>query len=162
VSGTETETAALLQRALYFLYERGQWREKEPVGSRAWSLRREVLGEKHPYTISCMASLATTYHTQGRYNKAGKLHDEALGLRREVLEEKHPDTIQSMEYLISTQEALQQLPPLTESVQSLTMTKVEETEVESKTRCRSLWKVYVGRLTSFVSRGSHDRKRGLN
>ncbi|KAF5231403.1 hypothetical protein FAUST_9266, partial [Fusarium austroamericanum] len=96
VSGTETETATLLQRVSYFLYERGRWREKEPVDSRAWGLRREVLGEKHPDTIRSMASLAATYHAQGRYDEDEEISVKVLDLRREVLGEKHPDTIRSM------------------------------------------------------------------
>ncbi|PCD20311.1 hypothetical protein AU210_016178 [Fusarium oxysporum f. sp. radicis-cucumerinum] len=102
VGETETETANLLQRVSYFLYERGRWREKEPVNSRAWALRREVLGEKHPDTIRSMASLAATYHEQGRYDEAESIYQEVLDLRREVLGEKHPDTIRSMADLATT------------------------------------------------------------
>ena len=36
-------------------------------------LRRDVLGEKHPDTIRSMASLAATYHAQGRYEEAEKI-----------------------------------------------------------------------------------------
>ncbi|KAM0348450.1 hypothetical protein ACHAP4_010965 [Fusarium culmorum] len=102
VSGRETETASLLQRVSYFLYERGRWREKEPVDSRGWDLRRRKLGEKHPDTISSMADLATTYHQQGRSDEDEKLKDEVLDLRREALGQKHPDTIWSMAELAAT------------------------------------------------------------
>uniref|UniRef100_A0A0D2YIK6 Uncharacterized protein n=1 Tax=Fusarium oxysporum (strain Fo5176) TaxID=660025 RepID=A0A0D2YIK6_FUSOF len=105
VGGTETETANLLQRVSYFLYERGRWREKEPVNSRAWGLRREVLGEKHPDTIDSMADLAATYHAQGRYEEAEGIYQEVLELRRDVLREKHPDTISSMAELAATYHA---------------------------------------------------------
>ncbi|KAK2590017.1 hypothetical protein QQS21_012305 [Conoideocrella luteorostrata] len=102
VSGAKIVTATLLQRVSYFLYERGRWREKKPVDSRAWGLTKEVLGEKHPNTINSMASLAVTYHQQGQYNKAETLVNKVLALRREVLGERHPDTISSMAYLAST------------------------------------------------------------
>ncbi|EEU38559.1 uncharacterized protein NECHADRAFT_55157 [Fusarium vanettenii 77-13-4] len=69
-----------------------------------------------------MAELAATYHEQGRYDEAEGLHQTALDLRRHVLGENHPDTRQSMAYLASTQESLQQLPSLIESVQSLAIT----------------------------------------
>ncbi|EXK76699.1 hypothetical protein FOQG_18568 [Fusarium oxysporum f. sp. raphani 54005] len=105
VGGTDIETATLLQRVSYFLYERGRWREREPVDSRAWGLRRKVLGEKHPDTIRSMADLATTYHAQGRYDEAESIYQEALELRREVLGEKHPDTISSMASLAATYHA---------------------------------------------------------
>ncbi|KAI1013600.1 hypothetical protein LB504_013197 [Fusarium proliferatum] len=105
VGGTETETANLLHRVSYFLYERGRWREKEPVDSRAWGLRREVLGDKHPDTISSMASLEATYHAQGRYDESEEISLKVLELRREVLGEKHPDTIRSMASLEATYHA---------------------------------------------------------
>ncbi|KAF5258408.1 hypothetical protein FOXYS1_11026 [Fusarium oxysporum] len=105
VGGTETETADLLQRASYFLYDRGRWREREPVDNRAWDLRREVLGEKHPDTIRSMASLAATYHAQGRYDEDEEISVKVLELRRRVLGEKHPDTIESMADLAATYNA---------------------------------------------------------
>ncbi|SCO84729.1 uncharacterized protein FRV6_08856 [Fusarium oxysporum] len=105
VGGTEIKTATLLAKVSYFLYNRGRWKEREPVDSRAWGLRRAVLGEKHPGTIRSMADLATTYHAQGRYDKAESIYQEVLDLRREVLGEKHPDTIDSMASLATTYHA---------------------------------------------------------
>ncbi|KAF5261751.1 hypothetical protein FOXYS1_7546 [Fusarium oxysporum] len=102
VGGTEIKTATLLQRVSDFLYDRGRWREKEPVDSRTWGLRRAILGEKHPDTIRSMASLAVTYHAQGRYKEAESIYQEVLELRREVLGEKHPGTIRSMADLTAT------------------------------------------------------------
>ncbi|RYP05569.1 hypothetical protein DL765_009810 [Monosporascus sp. GIB2] len=46
------------------------WEEKEPVDERAYEVRREALGEKHPDTIKSMAPLAATYHAQGRHDEA--------------------------------------------------------------------------------------------
>ncbi|KAH8686304.1 Tetratricopeptide repeat-domain-containing protein [Ilyonectria robusta] len=91
VGETETETANLLQR-----------KEKEPVDSRAWGLRREVLGEKYPDTISSMADLAAMYHAQGRYDEAEGIYQQVLKVRQKVPEEKHPDTISSMASLATT------------------------------------------------------------
>ncbi|RKL04135.1 hypothetical protein BFJ70_g17220 [Fusarium oxysporum] len=105
VSGTEIKTATLLARVSYFLYDRGRWREREPVASHAWGLQRKVLGEKHPDTIRSMASLATTYHAQGRNDKAESFKKKALELRRETLGEKHPDTIKSLADLAATYHA---------------------------------------------------------
>ncbi|KAK8139977.1 hypothetical protein PG984_000043 [Apiospora sp. TS-2023a] len=101
----EEEVAALLTRVSQYLYDRGRWREKEPVNKTALSLRIKVLGEKHPDTIWSMASLAITYHEQGRYDEAEKIKVEVLGLRREVLGDKHPDTISSMASLATTYHA---------------------------------------------------------
>ena len=43
----KVEVADLLTRVSDYLYDRGRWREKEPVDERAYKLRREVLGDKH-------------------------------------------------------------------------------------------------------------------
>ncbi|EHK19877.1 uncharacterized protein TRIVIDRAFT_155683 [Trichoderma virens Gv29-8] len=96
VSKKEVKTSTLLSRVSVFLYDRGRWREREPVDRRVLHLRRELLGEKHPDTIRSMADLATTYHAQGRYDKAKGIYKQTLDLQREVLGEKHPDTIRSM------------------------------------------------------------------
>ncbi|KAL8398599.1 hypothetical protein RB596_005941 [Gaeumannomyces avenae] len=98
----EEKAAALLARVSNYLYDRGRWREKEPVDERAYGLRKKVLGDKHPDTIRSMADLATTYHNQGRYDKAEKMKVEVLALRRDVLGDKHPDTIRSMAELATT------------------------------------------------------------
>ncbi|RYP11220.1 hypothetical protein DL764_000176 [Monosporascus ibericus] len=66
-------------------------------------LQRKVLGEKHPATIGSLASLATTYYSQGRYNEAEKIKVKTLQLRREVLGEKHPDTLYNMADLATSQ-----------------------------------------------------------
>ncbi|PCD25790.1 hypothetical protein AU210_012226 [Fusarium oxysporum f. sp. radicis-cucumerinum] len=102
VSRMEVKAATLLQRVSYFLYDRGRWREREPVDSRAWVLRRKVLGEKHPDTIRSMADLAATYHAQGRHDEDEEIAIKVLELRREVLGEKHLDTIRSMAALATT------------------------------------------------------------
>ena len=92
----EAEASGLLSRVSDYMYDRGRWREKEPVDKRVYEFRRKRLGEKHPDTIRSIANLATTYHAQGRYEEAEKISVEVLALRRDVLGEKHPDTIQSM------------------------------------------------------------------
>ena len=101
----EVEAAALLTRVSAYLYDRGRWREKEPVDESAYEYRRKVLGERHRDTIGSMADLAATYHTQGRYEEAEKINVEVLALRRDALGEKHPDTIRSMANLAATYHA---------------------------------------------------------
>ncbi|EJT68929.1 hypothetical protein, variant [Gaeumannomyces tritici R3-111a-1] len=98
----EEEAAALLTRVSSYLYDRGRWRDREPVDKKAYELRREVLGDRHPDTIQSMASLATTYHSQGRYDEAEKMRVEVLALQRDMLGDKHPDTIGSMADLATT------------------------------------------------------------
>ena len=101
LSETEAETANFLDRVSHFLYHRGRWREKESVDSRAWSLRREVLGEKHPHTIRSLANLWGAYLVQGQYSRAHDIAKRVLELRQEVLG-THPDTIRSIADLGNT------------------------------------------------------------
>lgn len=58
---------------LDYLYDYGRWREIEPVDKSAYSYRKKILSEKHPYIISIMAKLAITYNFQGRHNEAEKI-----------------------------------------------------------------------------------------
>ncbi|KAK4044798.1 hypothetical protein C8A01DRAFT_11754, partial [Parachaetomium inaequale] len=101
----EIEASSLLTQVSDYMYDRGRWREKEPVDKRAYEFRRKRLGESHPDTIGSMALLATTYHEQGRYEEAEKIKVEVLALRRDVLGERHPDTIWSMAELVVTYHA---------------------------------------------------------
>jgi Tetratricopeptide repeat len=48
-----------------------------------------------------MASLAATYHQQGRSNEAEEINVKVLELRKEVLSEKHSDTIESIAELVA-------------------------------------------------------------
>jgi len=98
----EIKVSSLLTRVSNYFYDRGRWREKEPVDKRTYELRKRKLGEKHPDTIRSMADLAVTYHAQGRYKESEKIDVEVLALRRDVLGEKHPDTIESMASLAAT------------------------------------------------------------
>ncbi|KAK0743223.1 prion-inhibition and propagation-domain-containing protein [Schizothecium vesticola] len=101
----EVEVSNLLTRVSDYLFDRGRWREKEPVDKRAYKLRRGVLGESHPDTIRSMALLAGTYYTQGRHGEAEPIMIKVLELRRQVLGETHPDTIWSMANLATTYHA---------------------------------------------------------
>ncbi|KAM7213397.1 hypothetical protein V8F06_011247 [Rhypophila decipiens] len=105
VCNRKVEVSDLLTRVSNYLYDRGRWREKEPVDQRAYELRRAVLGEKHPDTIWSMAELAGTYNAQGRYAEAERMCIKVLEMRREVLGEKHPDRIESMAALATTYNA---------------------------------------------------------
>ncbi|KAK3693269.1 hypothetical protein B0T22DRAFT_496127 [Podospora appendiculata] len=98
----EIEASGLLSLVSDYMFDRGRWREKEPVDKRAYEFRRKRLGEKHPDTIGSTANLAETYHQQGRYEEVEKISVEVLALRRDILGEKHPDTIRSMAELAAT------------------------------------------------------------
>ncbi|KAH7004109.1 hypothetical protein EDB82DRAFT_571154 [Fusarium venenatum] len=99
MSGTEAQTVDLLHYVAQFLYDRGRWRETEPLYDRVFILRRGMLGEKGPDTTTAMSNLAIVYN---RYDEAEVLQDKALRFCCNVLGEKHRITIQAMTDLVQT------------------------------------------------------------
>jgi hypothetical protein len=73
-------------------------------------IRKTVLGAEHPDTLSSMASLASTYWNQGRWNEAEKLDMQIMETRKIVLGAEHPDTLNSMANLAYTWQS-QRRPP---------------------------------------------------
>jgi len=102
VSRENMSISALLSKVSGYFHDQGLSRENEPISLKALKLRKEVLSEKHPNTISSTASLAATYHQHGRSKETEEISVEVLQLRKEVLGEKHPDTISSMASLAAT------------------------------------------------------------
>ncbi|KAL8389250.1 hypothetical protein RB599_011041 [Gaeumannomyces hyphopodioides] len=98
----EEEAAMLLGQVAIYLYDRGRWRDNEPVAQKVYELQKKILGDKHPDTLRSMANLATTYHGQEKYNEAEKVEAEVLALQRDTLGDKHPDTLRSMSNLALT------------------------------------------------------------
>jgi serine/threonine protein kinase/tetratricopeptide (TPR) repeat protein len=77
----------------------GLYPEAQRQVERALDLRRRLLGEGHPDTLSSMSSLVVVYNGQGRYTQAEQLATKLLAGRRHVLGSEHPDTIRSMRIL---------------------------------------------------------------
>jgi len=67
--------------------------------SRAEEIRRLVLGEEHPDTLSSMEILAVTRSQTGKLDAAEPLQKQVLKVRRRILGEEHPDTLKSMDDL---------------------------------------------------------------
>ena len=55
--------------------------------------QRDVLGPRHPDTLSTMHNLAITLKDQGRHADAEAMEREVLEARRDVLGPRHPDTL---------------------------------------------------------------------
>jgi serine/threonine protein kinase/tetratricopeptide (TPR) repeat protein len=73
----------------------GEYPAAELHLQRAWELRRRVLGEEHPDTLSPMHSLADLYGYRGN-SEAESLLLKTIELEKRVLGEKHRDTLRSM------------------------------------------------------------------
>jgi tetratricopeptide (TPR) repeat protein/predicted Ser/Thr protein kinase len=77
----------------------GLYPEAQRQDERALELRRRVLGEEHPDTLTSMNNLGMMYQHQGRQAQAEALWVKVLEVRRRVLGEEHKDTLHSMNNL---------------------------------------------------------------
>ncbi|RYP18173.1 hypothetical protein DL767_009885 [Monosporascus sp. MG133] len=85
--------ASLLYNAAGFFSYQGQWKDAEKFQVQVTELRREVLGEEHPHTLTSMCCLASTYWNQGRWKQAESLEVQGMEIGKRVLGEEHPDTL---------------------------------------------------------------------
>jgi tetratricopeptide (TPR) repeat protein len=83
------------QRQADALAGRGRHREAQPLYEKALAIRRKVLGEEHPDTVSSYHNLANNLDAQVRHSQAQPLLEQALAIRRRVLGEEHPATAES-------------------------------------------------------------------
>ncbi len=69
--------------SLAMLYKKqGEYAKALPLYEECLTLRKVVLGESHPDTLSSMNDLATLYFDQEEYLKAWPLYEECLRLRK--------------------------------------------------------------------------------
>ncbi|KAB5513496.1 hypothetical protein GE09DRAFT_1179745 [Coniochaeta sp. 2T2.1] len=94
--------ASLLHCAAGYFHYHGQWKAADDFLVQARKVRRELLGEEHPSTLTSMGNLASTYREQGRWKEAESLQAEDLDICSRVLGEEHPDTLTSMGNLALT------------------------------------------------------------
>jgi len=71
------EAARLMNRAGYYLLERAQYAEAEPLLQRALAIREKALGPEHPDTVTVLKNYAALLRKMGREDEADKL--EARG-----------------------------------------------------------------------------------
>ena len=86
------EAGRLLNQTAYYLYERGQYAEAEPLYRQAMEIRRTALGERHPDYAASLNNLAVLYQAMGRHAEAEPLYQQAMEIRRTALGERHPTT----------------------------------------------------------------------
>ena len=76
------EAGGLLNQTAFYLYERGQYAEAEPLYQRAMEIRRTALGEGHPDYAASLNNLALLYYAMGRHAEAEPLYQRAMEIRR--------------------------------------------------------------------------------
>ena len=85
------EGASMLHRAGWYLYERAQYAEAEPLYVRALAIREQLLGVSHPNTAHTLNNLAVLYRSQGKYAEAEPLGVRALAIDEHVYGPEHPE-----------------------------------------------------------------------
>ncbi|MEK7995788.1 MAG: tetratricopeptide repeat protein, partial [Planctomycetota bacterium] len=91
----------LLSECGYYLRQRAQYGEAEPLYRRALAIREEACGPEHPDTAASLNNLASLYYYQGRYGEAEPLYRRALDIREKTFGPEHPDTATSLNNLAS-------------------------------------------------------------
>ncbi|KAI2937959.1 hypothetical protein CBS147321_7489 [Aspergillus niger] len=76
--------------------QEGHWKKAEQLQVQVMETSKIKLGEDHPFTLTSMANLASTFWNQGRWEKAQQLKMQVMETRRIKLGEDHPDTLTSM------------------------------------------------------------------
>jgi hypothetical protein len=77
--------------------DQGRWKEAEELEVQVMQMRKRVLGDEHPDTLTSMANLAFTLQSQACHEEALALTERCFQLRRRVLGEQHPDTQSSLD-----------------------------------------------------------------
>jgi len=88
--------ATLLRNAGFYLHQRAQYAEIEPLYQKALAIRERVGGQEHPDTAESLSKLAWLYKDQGKYAKAEPLEKRALEIREKELGPKHSETATSL------------------------------------------------------------------
>jgi tetratricopeptide (TPR) repeat protein/transcriptional regulator with XRE-family HTH domain len=86
------EVAELFHKAGFYLRERGQYAEAEPLLVRTLSIREQELGTEHLDTGASLHSLGVLYRRQGKYEQAETLYLQALSIYEQHLGTEHPNT----------------------------------------------------------------------
>ena len=93
----EPETQASLMTTIAIVYENlGLYEPATPLLEQSLSLRRTVLGNDHPDTLSSISNLGNLLGLQGKLKEAEPFVQDALKGRRRVLGNDHLDTLASM------------------------------------------------------------------
>jgi len=93
------EAVRMMSQAGYYLQERAQYVEAEPLHERALAIYEKALGAGHPYIARSLNNLAALYDSQGRHEEAEPLLKRALAIREKAFGAKHPDTATSLNNL---------------------------------------------------------------
>ncbi len=95
------EAARLLMRVGWYLKERAQYREAEPIVQRALVINTQQLEPNNVDTAQTLNVLAGIYDAQGRYAEAEPLYIRGLTIYEHLLGPEHPYTVRNLNNLAS-------------------------------------------------------------
>ena len=90
------EQSDLAWRYAMAFYSDGQYNKAEELFTQVMETRKRILGGEHPFTLACIANLATAYRDQQRWKEAEELEAKVLEITKKVLGDEHPDMLTSM------------------------------------------------------------------
>jgi tetratricopeptide (TPR) repeat protein len=93
------EAARLLNKTAFYIDDRAQYVEAEPLYQRALTIWEKALGLEHPDVATSLNNLAVLYRNQGRYTEAEPLHQRAMTIWEKALGQEHPDVATSLNNL---------------------------------------------------------------
>ncbi|KFA69653.1 hypothetical protein S40285_04030 [Stachybotrys chlorohalonatus IBT 40285] len=96
------EWSTLSTNVSWYMILKGDHTRAETLLVKAVDAREWLLGAEHPFTLTSMANLASTFRNQGRWKEAELLEVKVMETKQRVLGEEHPDTLTSMGNLAST------------------------------------------------------------
>jgi hypothetical protein len=98
----DEERLDLASKCARTLYSDGRYKEAEDLELQVMQMRKRVLGDEHPDTLTSINNLASTYSKQGRWKEAEELQVQETQTRKRVLGDEHPDMLTSMANLVAT------------------------------------------------------------
>jgi tetratricopeptide (TPR) repeat protein len=96
---TSSEATSLLDQTGYYLKERAQYRDAEPLFKQALATRKQHLGFQHLETAQSLKRLAGLYRGQGKYRESEPLFKQALIIYEQQLGPQHLETAQCLNNL---------------------------------------------------------------
>jgi len=73
----------------------GRWTEAEELEVQVMETRKRVLGAEHPFMLTSMANLTSTYKNQGRWTEVKEPEVQVMEMRKRVLGAEHSDMLHS-------------------------------------------------------------------
>ena len=90
------EAASLLRLSGWYLAERAQYTEAEPLLQQALALFEQQQGKEHQDTSTALNTLGWLYQAQGRYEEAEPLLQRALAIDEKALGPYHSETASTL------------------------------------------------------------------